>query len=96
MPVTVTYELAEASYIYLTDHRPRAEPGKWGGLSPGDRVESVEVETPPGVQGSVILDFWQGRLVGIEVLRPLDVLPEDFLAPLRPWAQRNPPATDAG
>jgi uncharacterized protein YuzE len=47
-------------------------------------TESVSVEAPMGVHGEVILDFRDGRLVGIEVLEADITLPYDLLDSTRP------------
>ena len=68
-PMRVTHDRAvNAAYIYLTD-----EP-----LSPGR--ETVIPELPTGVDGEVVLDFRDGRLVGIEILGASRLLHRDLLA----------------
>ena len=65
----VTHDPAvNAAHIYLTD-----EP-----LPPG-RL-SVSPELPAEVQGEVLLDFRDGRLVGIEILGADRLLHRDLLA----------------
>jgi uncharacterized protein YuzE len=58
---------ADASYIALTDLS--LEPGR----------HSLECLVPDGSRGQVILDWKDGRLVGIEVVGALVCLPPDLL-----------------
>jgi uncharacterized protein YuzE len=65
----ITYDRqADAAYLYLTD-----EP-----LAPG--CESVPVDPPDGVQAMVVLDWKDGKLVGLEVLDASKLLHEDLLS----------------
>ena len=60
---------ADAAYIYLTDDR----------LSPGR--ESVPVVMPNEMRGAiVVLDFQDGKIVGLEVLDASSMLHADLLA----------------
>lgn len=59
---------ADAAYLSLT----RAE------LPPGR--DTVECPVPDGVATMVLLDWRDGRLVGLEVLAASTVLPPDLLA----------------
>lgn len=65
----ITYDgEADAAYIYLTG----------ADLRPGR--DSVEVETPEGVSAWVVLDWKDGRIVGLEVLNASQRLHPDLLA----------------
>jgi uncharacterized protein YuzE len=71
-----TYDRAtNAAYISLTDVD-----------GPGPR-ETTNAETPAGVEARVVLDWYDGRLVGIEVLDASHFLPDDLLAE----AESGPP-----
>lgn len=59
---------ANAVYIDLTDQD----------LLPGR--DSIPCETPEGVQAMVVLDWKDGRLVGVEVLDARELLHSDFIA----------------
>lgn len=64
----ITYDpFALAAYIYLTD--AELEPER----------DTIEVETPPGVGGSVLIDWKDGKMVGIEVLNAPNVLHRDLI-----------------
>lgn len=68
-PVLITHDVdADAAYVYLTG----------ADLAPGR--DTVEVDTPRDVAGPVLLDFKDGRLVGVEVLNASRVLHPDLLA----------------
>jgi uncharacterized protein YuzE len=58
---------ADATYIALTDMP--LESGR----------HSIECPVPAGTSGQVILDWKDGRLVGIEVIGATDHLPSDLL-----------------
>jgi uncharacterized protein YuzE len=74
--VRIEYDTAvDAAYIYLTE----AE------LTPGR--DTIPAHGPPGVEGEVILDWKDGKLVGIEVLGARALLRPDLLD------QATPPAT---
>jgi uncharacterized protein YuzE len=65
----VTYDPeADAAYVYLTD----------ADLSPG--LDSVPVDPPEGMQAFVVLDWKDGRIVGLEVLDASSLLHPDLLA----------------
>ena len=67
--VRVTYDPdADAAYIYLTDEQ----------LMPGR--DSVPVDTPEGTQAMVVLDWKDGKIVGLEVLDAVALLHADLLA----------------
>jgi uncharacterized protein YuzE len=67
----VTYdESVDAAYVDLTDDE----------LPPGRDSVPVYQDVPDNVHGEVILDFRDGRLVGIEVLGASTTLPADLLA----------------
>ncbi|GAA1254182.1 DUF2283 domain-containing protein [Prauserella halophila] len=59
---------ADAAYLYLTDNE----------LAPGRRI--VELETPPGISGPVIMDWKDGKITGVEVVGASDLLHADLLA----------------
>ena len=59
---------ADAAYVSLT-----AEP-----LAPGR--DSIPCETPAGVNAMVIIDWKDGRIVGLEVLDAARLLHADLLA----------------
>ncbi len=61
---------SDAVWISLTD-RPEDLPGP---------ASSVAVEAPENPEGSVVLDFKFGKLVGIEVLSASSTLPDDLLS----------------
>jgi len=66
--VRITYDPeANAAYVYLTDE----------GLQPGR--ESIQADTPAGVKAFVVLDWKDGRLVGIEILDARQTLHQDLL-----------------
>jgi uncharacterized protein YuzE len=68
-PVRITYDPeADAAYVYLTD-----EP-----LMPGR--DSVPVDPPDGTQAFVVLDWKDGKIVGLEVLDAASLLHADLLA----------------
>lgn len=65
----VTYDpTVDAAYVYLTDDA----------LVSGR--DSIPCETPPGVQTIVVLDWKDGRIVGLEVLGASRHLHADLLA----------------
>lgn len=67
--VRITYEPdADAAYIYLTNEQ----------LLPGR--DSVPVDPPEGLQACVVLDWKDGKLVGLEVLDAASLLRSDLLA----------------
>jgi uncharacterized protein YuzE len=64
----VTYDPeADAAYIYLTDEQ----------LMPGR--ESVPIDPPEGMQAMVVLDWKDGKIVGLEVLDAAALLHPDLL-----------------
>ena len=64
----VTYDPdADAAYIYLTDEQ----------LMPGR--DSVPVDPPEGMQAMVVLDWKDGKIVGLEVLDAAALLHRDLL-----------------
>jgi len=67
--VRVTYDPeADAAYIYLTDKE----------LPPGR--DSVPCDPPENVQYAfVVMDWKEGRIVGLEVLDASKLLPPDLL-----------------
>jgi uncharacterized protein YuzE len=66
--VRVTYDpVADAAYLYLTDEE----------LSPGR--QSIQAATPPGVGAFIVLDWNDGRLIGIEILDARSTLHQDLL-----------------
>jgi len=71
--VRVTYDAeVDAAYIYLTD-----EP-----LMPGR--DSIPCETPDGINAMIVLDWKNGRVVGLEVLDASRHLHPDLLASATP------------
>jgi uncharacterized protein YuzE len=67
--VRVTYDAeADAAYISLTDKDIT------------DIRQNLECPTPRGAPGEVIMDWKDGRLVGVEVLGASDLLQDDLLA----------------
>ena len=65
----ITYDPdADAAYIYLTGES----------LMPGR--DSVPVDPPDGVQAFVVLDWREGKIVGLEVLDASALLHPDLLA----------------
>lgn len=65
----VTYDPdADAAYIYLTDAQ----------LMPGR--DSVPVDPPEGISAWVVLDWREGKIVGLEVLDASALLHPDLLA----------------
>ena len=65
----VTYDPdVDAAYVYLTN----------GDLMPGR--DSVPCEPPEGVRAMVVLDWKDGRIVGLEVLDASKLLHDDLLA----------------
>ena len=65
----ITYDSqADAAYVYLTDTV----------LLPGR--DSVPVDPPDGVQAMVVVDWKEGRIVGLEILDASAVLHQDLLA----------------
>ncbi len=68
-PMRITYDVtADAAYVYLT-----SDP-----LMPGR--ESVSCDLPGGEAGTVVLDWKDGRIVGLEVLDASKLLHPDLLA----------------
>ena len=68
-PLRITYDPdVDAAYIYLTDEH----------LPPGR--DSVSVETPEGTQAYIVLDWKDGKTVGLEVLDAASLLHSDLLA----------------
>jgi uncharacterized protein YuzE len=66
--VRVTYDRgADAAYIYLTNAR----------LAPGR--DSVPCDPPEGLQAFVVMDWKDGKIVGLEVLDASARLHEDLL-----------------
>jgi uncharacterized protein YuzE len=64
----VTYDPeADAAYIYLTDEQ----------LMPGR--DSVPIDPPEGIQAMVVLDWKDGKIVGLEVLDAAALLHPDLL-----------------
>jgi uncharacterized protein YuzE len=70
----ITYDPgADAAYIYLTEEA----------LMPGR--DSVPVDPPEGMQAFVVLDWKNGKIVGLEVLDAAAPMHPDLLAAaLRP------------
>ncbi|MBB3662896.1 uncharacterized protein YuzE [Prauserella sediminis] len=66
----------DAAYLYLTDAR----------LTPGR--ESIELETPPDSPATVVMDWKDGKITGLEVLEASALLHPDLLA------QAMPPGDD--
>jgi uncharacterized protein YuzE len=67
--VRITYDPdADAAYVYLTDEK----------LLPGR--DSVPVDPPEGLQAIVVIDWKDGKLVGLEVLGAASLLHADLLA----------------
>jgi uncharacterized protein YuzE len=67
--VRVTYDAeADAAYISLTDNDIT------------DIRQNLKCPTPRGAAGEVIMDWKDGRLVGVEVLGASDLLHDDLLA----------------
>ncbi len=65
----MTYDSqADAAYVYLTD-KP---------LMPGR--DSVPVDPPDGMQAMVVLDWKDGKVVGLEILDASKLLHDDLLA----------------
>ena len=67
-PVRITHDPeADAAYVYLTD----------APLMPGR--DSVPVDPPDGMQAFVVLDWKDGKIVGLEVLDAASLLRADLL-----------------
>ena len=65
----ITYDSqADAAYVYLTDTA----------LMPGR--DSVPMDPPDGVHAMVVLDWKDGKIVGLEILDASALLHEDLLA----------------
>ncbi len=65
----ITYDPeVDAAYIYLTDEQ----------LPPGR--DSVPVDPPEGMQACIVLDWKDGKMVGLEVLDATSLLHPDLLA----------------
>ena len=62
----------DAAFIYLTDQA--LEPGR----------DSIPCETPEGVSAIVVMDWKDGKIVGLEVLDASRVLHQDLIAEARP------------
>jgi len=68
-PLRVTYDSsADAAYVYLTGRA----------LDPGR--DSVPLETPEGTPAMVVMDWKNGRIVGLEVLDARALLHDDLVA----------------
>lgn len=64
----ITYDPdANAAYLYLTNEE----------LPPGR--QSIQAATPPGIEAFIVLDWQDGRLVGIEILDARSKLHHDLL-----------------
>jgi uncharacterized protein YuzE len=63
---------ADAAYIRLTEQEP------------AHAVRSTSIELPDGVDGEVVLDWDDGRLFALEVLKASLLLPPDLLAQALP------------
>lgn len=69
----VSYDTeADAAYIYLTD----------AALMPGR--DSVPCDTPEGVDAMIVLDWKDGRIVGLEILDASHRLHPDLIASATP------------
>lgn len=69
----VTYDpTVDAAYLYLTDDE----------LLPGR--DSVPCDLPNGIAGMVVMDWKDGRIVGLEVLDASKLLHADLIAQARP------------
>lgn len=67
--VRITYDPeVDAAYIYLTDEQ----------LPPGR--DSVPVDPPEGMRADIVLDWKDGKMVGLEVLDAASLLHADLLA----------------
>jgi uncharacterized protein YuzE len=65
----ITYDPdVDAAYIYLTDEQ----------LPPGR--DSIPVDPPEGMQAYIVLDWKEGKMVGLEVLDAASLLHSDLLA----------------
>ena len=65
----MTYDrVANAFYLYLTNEKPQ----------PGG--ESIPVDPPEGIQAFVVMDWRDGKIVGLEVLDASKRLHPDLLA----------------
>lgn len=75
----ITYDPeADAAYIYLTDVE----------LPSG--CDSVPLETPPDVQAMVVMDWQDGKIIGLEVLDATARLHPDLLQQAtRPGEQKQ-------
>ncbi len=62
----------DAAFIYLTDQA--LEPGR----------DSIPCETPEGAGAIVVMDWKDGKIVGLEVLDASRVLHQDLIAEARP------------
>ena len=68
-PLRATYDsTADAAYIHLTGR----------GLGPGR--DSVPLGTPDGTQAMVVMDWKDGRIVGLEILDGRSLLHGDLIA----------------
>jgi uncharacterized protein YuzE len=75
----VTYDPeADAAYIYLTEEQ----------LMPGR--DSVPVDPPDGMDAMVVLDWKDGKFVGLEVLDASALLHPDLLASAAKPGQAEP------
>ena len=63
---------SDAAFTYLTDQA--LEPGR----------DSIPSETPEGVSAIVVMDWKDGKIVGLEVLDASRVLHQDLIAEARP------------
>jgi uncharacterized protein YuzE len=69
VPMRITYDgRADSAYVYLTEEA--VESGR----------DAIECEGPKDARGTVILDWKDGRLVGLEVLTASQVLHSDLLS----------------
>jgi uncharacterized protein YuzE len=67
--VRITYDPeVDAAYIHLTDEQ----------LPPGR--DSVPVDPPGGMRADIVLDWRDGKMVGLEVLDAASLLHADLLA----------------
>lgn len=75
----VTYDpQVDAAYVYLTDV-DQLQPGR----------DSIPCELPKGIGGIIVLDWKDGRIVGLEVLDASKRLHADLIAQAqRPRAKR--------
>lgn len=68
-PTLITYDKnADAAYVYLTGKE----------LARGR--DTVQVPLPEGVSGMILIDFKDGKIVGVEILDAQATLHDDLLA----------------